>query len=83
MKKLTGQCASVETFNKRMQVVEQNIESIKDSAEKRHESTRDYIARVKEALKFYQPIIDKDAQVITAELSSSPTDEESSSDPQK
>ena len=30
----------------------------------------------------YQPIIDKDAQVITTELSSSPNDEESSSDPQ-
>lgn len=50
MKKLAGQCASVETFSKRMQVVEQNIEAIRESAEKRHESTRDYIARVKEAL---------------------------------
>lgn len=50
MKKLTSQCASVETFNKRMQGLELNIESIKDAAEKRHESTRDYIGRVKEAL---------------------------------
>ncbi len=51
----------------------------------KHENTsqEDIDARVKEALKFYQPIIDKDAQVITAELSSSPTDEESSSDHQK
>ena len=32
-------------------------------------------------LKYYQPIIDKDAEIVTAELSSSPTDEESSSDP--
>jgi len=43
-------CEKTDTFTKRMQVVEQNIDSIKDSAEKRHESTRDYIARVKEAL---------------------------------
>ena len=51
----------------------------------KHENTsqEDIDARVKEALKFYQPIIDKDAQIVTAELSSSPTDEESSSDPQK
>ena len=50
----------------------------------KHENTsqEDIDARVKEALKFYQPIIDKDAQVVTAELSSSPNDEESSSDPQ-
>ena len=40
-------------------------------------------ARVIEALKHYQPIIDKDAEIVTTELSSSPTDEESSSDPQK
>ena len=33
-----------------MQVAEQSIEAIRESAEKRHESTRDYIARVKEAL---------------------------------
>tara|TARA_B110000285_G_C14761861_1_gene439915 strand:- start:138 stop:560 length:423 start_codon:yes stop_codon:yes gene_type:complete len=50
IKKLTGMCEKTDTFTKRMQVVEQNIDSIKDSAEKRHESTRDYIARVKEAL---------------------------------
>ena len=40
-------------------------------------------AKVVEALKYYQPIIDKDAEIVTTELSSSPTDEESSSDLQK
>ena len=40
-------------------------------------------ARVVEALKHYQPIIDKDAEIITDELSSLPNDEESSSDLQK
>ena len=51
----------------------------------KHENTsQDEIdGRVKEALKYYQPFIDKDAEIITTELSSSPTDEESSSDPRK
>ena len=40
-------------------------------------------AKVVEALKHYQPIIDKNAEVVTDELSSLPTVEESSSDPQK
>ena len=40
-------------------------------------------ARVVEALKHYQPIIDKDAEVVTDELSSLPNAEESSSDLQK
>ena len=40
-------------------------------------------AKVVEALKHYQPIIDKDAEVVTAELSSLPNAEESSSDLQK
>ena len=40
-------------------------------------------AKVVEALKHYQPIIDKDAEVITDELSSLPKNEESSSDHQK
>jgi archaellum component FlaC len=33
-----------------MQVVEQNVESIKDTAEKRHETIKDYVGRVKEML---------------------------------
>ena len=51
----------------------------------KHENTsqEDIDKRVEEALKFYQPIIDKDAEIVTSELSSSPTDEESSSDLQK
>ena len=40
-------------------------------------------AKVVEALKHYQPIIDKDAEVVTDELSSLPKTEESSSDHQK
>jgi|TARA_R100000234_G_scaffold108991_1_gene80675 phage terminase small subunit len=40
-------------------------------------------AKVVEALKHYQPIIDKDAEVVTDELSSLPNAEESSSDLQK
>ena len=40
-------------------------------------------AKVVEALKHYQPIIDKNAEVVTDELSSLPTVEESSSDLQK
>ena len=40
-------------------------------------------AKVVEALKHYQPIIDKDAEVVTDELSSLRTAEESSSDLQK
>ena len=50
----------------------------------KHENTsqEDIDARVKEALKFSQPIIDKDAEIVTAELSSLPNDEESSSEPQ-
>ena len=40
-------------------------------------------AKVVEALKHYQPIIDKDAEVVTDELSSLPNPEESSSDLQK
>ena len=40
-------------------------------------------ANVVEALKHYQPIIDKDAEVVTDELSSLPNAEESSSDLQK
>ena len=39
--------------------------------------------KVVEALKHYQPIIDKDAEIITDELSSLPKHEESSSDHQK
>ena len=39
--------------------------------------------KVVEALKHYQPIIDKDAEIITDELSSLPKPEESSSDHQK
>ena len=38
--------------------------------------------KVVEALEHYQPIIDRNAEVVTDELSSSPTVEESSSDPQ-
>ena len=40
-------------------------------------------AKVVEALKHYQPIIDKNAEVVTDELSSLPNAEESSSDLQK
>ena len=40
-------------------------------------------AKVVEALKHYQPIIDKDAELVTDELSSLPKTEESSSDLQK
>ena len=40
-------------------------------------------AKVVEALKHYQPIIDKDAEVVTDELSSLPNAEESSSELQK
>tara|TARA_R100000278_G_C5404586_1_gene140825 strand:- start:141 stop:659 length:519 start_codon:yes stop_codon:yes gene_type:complete len=39
--------------------------------------------RVVEALKHYQPIIDKNAEIVTDELSSLPKDEESLSDLQK
>ena len=51
----------------------------------KHENTitRRHRCESKRSFKFYQPIIDKDAQVVTDELSSSPTAEESSSDPQK
>jgi hypothetical protein len=50
IKKLTTQCASVETFNKRMQVCEQRIEQMRDSAEKRHETIKDFVGKMKEAL---------------------------------
>ena len=50
----------------------------------KHENTsQDEIdKRVSEALKFYQPFIDKEAEIVTDELSSLPKAEESSSDPQ-
>ena len=38
--------------------------------------------RVSEALKYYQPFLDKDAEIVKDELSSSPKVEESSSDHQ-
>jgi len=39
-------------------------------------------AKVAEALKYYQPFLDKNAEIVTDELSSLPKAEESSSDPQ-
>ena len=50
IKKLTTQSASVETFHKRMMVAEQKIEQMRDSAEKRHETIKDFVQKMKESL---------------------------------
>ena len=49
-KKLQTQAASVETFGKRMSIVEAKLETFKDQSAKSYESLKDFILKTKEML---------------------------------
>ena len=48
--KLQLQCAEVASFNKRLSTCEQKLDASKEQNEKRHESLKDFVQKIKDML---------------------------------